>query len=85
MTCWVGIESYLRANKTDDKSHLQLHRIKRVETHCKWTSPDNIKGWVPGDSLRSCCVGVIQRRAHGRAIDQIERPQEGGGGSRASV
>ena len=52
----------------NDKSHTQLQRIRRMETHCKWTLPGNNKCWVPGDSLWTCSMGVIRLR--GRAVDQ---------------
>ena len=51
-----------------DKSHTQLQRIRRMETHCKWTLSGNNKCWVPGDSLWTCSMGVIRLR--GRAVDQ---------------
>ena len=44
MTCWLGKEACLWANKTDDKSYTQLQRIRRRETCCKRTPPDNNKG-----------------------------------------
>ena len=73
-----------------DKSHTQLQRIRRMETHCKWTLSGNNKCWVPGDSLWTCSMGVIRLR--GRAVDQrresarrrSESARRGGGGGRAS-
>ena len=50
------------------RSHMQLQRIRRVETRCKWTPPSHSKGWVLGESLKPCNMGVI--RECGRAIDR---------------
>ena len=62
-------------------SHTQLQRIRRVETHWKWTPPGNKKGWVPSDSLTSCSMGMI--RVCGRAVDQRRKSARrvGGGGA----
>ena len=81
----MGIEECFRANKTDDKSHMKLQRIRRVETHCKWTPPGNKKGWIPSDSLTSCSMGMI--RVCGRAVDQRRKSARrvGGGEPRGGL